>query len=192
MQHTPRLAKLRPRLAGARCCSTRGLGVRATGKSAQYNELMLEKMRWDPENPYEYNFDRGLYYHHILDGQLLCGSQPTSQDDIRYLKDVESVDVIISVWILLLSIESVDCIFGLCLRVAFTLVRNACPGRRSVAHGRGREQRRVQCSSRPPFTLPQCWCVRAAAAGEGPRVLGRGFTPHSLRNEGAGHCVHPF
>jgi hypothetical protein len=98
MHCSSRLGRLRPRLAGARCFSARGcLGVRATGKSAQYNELMLEKMRWDPENPYEYNFERGLYYHHILDGELLCGSQPTSEDDIRYLKDVESVDVIISV-----------------------------------------------------------------------------------------------
>lgn len=58
---------------------------------------MKEKMKWDPNAPYDYNFERGLYYHHILDDKLLCGSQPTCADDIRYLKDVENVGTILSV-----------------------------------------------------------------------------------------------
>lgn len=66
-------------------------------KSADYNDVMKEKMRWDQDAPYDYRFERGLYYHHILENVLLCGSQPTSPDDIRYLKEVETVDTIISV-----------------------------------------------------------------------------------------------
>ena len=61
---------------------------------------MKEKMQWDPDSPYDYNFERGLYYHHILENKLLCGSQPTCADDIRYLKDVENVGTILSVRIL--------------------------------------------------------------------------------------------
>jgi hypothetical protein len=66
-------------------------------KSAKYNRVMQEKMKWDPNTPYEYDFGRGLYYHHILDDQLLCGSQPTNADDVHYLKNAEKVDVIVSV-----------------------------------------------------------------------------------------------
>lgn len=53
-------------------------------------------MQWDPDAPYSYQFDRGLYYHHILENELLCGSQPTSADDIQYLKQAENVDTILS------------------------------------------------------------------------------------------------
>lgn len=66
-------------------------------KSKKYTEVMKEKMQWDPDAPYDYVFERGLYYHHILDNELLCGSQPTTADDIHYLKEAENVDVIISV-----------------------------------------------------------------------------------------------
>lgn len=58
---------------------------------------MKEKMQWDPDSPYDYKFERGLYYHHILEDKLLCGSQPTCADDIRYLKDAENVGTILSV-----------------------------------------------------------------------------------------------
>jgi hypothetical protein len=53
-------------------------------------------MQWDKDAPYDYKFERGLYYHHILEGQLLCGSQPTSADDIRYLKNAENIGTILS------------------------------------------------------------------------------------------------
>jgi len=65
-------------------------------KGKQYNQIMQEKMQWTT-SPFEYDFERGLYYHHILTDELLCGSQPTSVDDIRYLKEAENVNVIVSV-----------------------------------------------------------------------------------------------
>lgn len=70
--------------------------VRVFDKGKQYNQIMQEKMQWT-SSPFEYDFDRGLYYHHILSDQLLCGSQPTNADDISYLKEAEKVDVIVSV-----------------------------------------------------------------------------------------------
>lgn len=71
---------------------------------------MKEKMRWDPDAPYDYRFERGLYYHHILDNELLCGSQPTTADDIRYLKEAENVDTIISVCPLVFRASGVCCL----------------------------------------------------------------------------------
>lgn len=71
--------------------------LRLFGKSNRYNEIMKEKMQWDPQSPYEYHFERGLYYHHILENELLCGSQPTSGDDVRYLSQAENVNTIVSV-----------------------------------------------------------------------------------------------
>jgi hypothetical protein len=72
--------------------------VRASeGKSAEYTELMQEKMQWDPNAPYKYDFGRGLYYHHILDDELLCGSQPTGPNDIKYLAQAEKVKTVVSV-----------------------------------------------------------------------------------------------
>jgi hypothetical protein len=56
---------------------------------------MKAKMKWG-DNPYEYDFDRGLYYHEVWPG-LFCGSQPTCPDDVTYLKEHEKVDVILSV-----------------------------------------------------------------------------------------------
>lgn len=87
----------------ARCQNTMVLttknlarNVRVFDKGKQYNQIMQEKMQWT-SSPFEYDFDRGLYYHHILSDELLCGSQPTNADDIRYLKEAEKVDVIVSV-----------------------------------------------------------------------------------------------
>jgi hypothetical protein len=71
--------------------------VRVFSKSTKYNEIMKEKMQWDPNSPYEYRFERGLYYHHILDNELLCGSQPTCADDVKYLSEAENVNTIVSV-----------------------------------------------------------------------------------------------
>lgn len=75
---------------------TGAAAVAIESKSAEYTEIMKEKMKWDQDAPYDYKFERGLYYHHILENKLLCGSQPTTADDIRYLKDVENVGTIIS------------------------------------------------------------------------------------------------
>lgn len=70
--------------------------IRVFDKGKQYNEVMQEKMQWT-NSPFEYDFERGLYYHHILADELLCGSQPTNVDDVRYLREAEEVDVIVSV-----------------------------------------------------------------------------------------------
>jgi hypothetical protein len=72
--------------------------VRATSKTDEYNKLMTERMKW-ADNPFEYDFQRGLYYHRVLEGKakLLCGTQATSREDISYLKQAEGVDVVISV-----------------------------------------------------------------------------------------------
>lgn len=61
----------------------------------RYNEEMAEKMKWG-DNPYAYDFERGLYYHRIHKDVLLCGSQPTSVGDIDYLRDAENIDVVVS------------------------------------------------------------------------------------------------
>lgn len=84
----PRLREHAQRGASTTCRSS---------KSQEYTELMKDKMRWNQDAPYDYSFERGLYYHHILENELLCGSQPTCADDIRYLRDMEDVDTIISV-----------------------------------------------------------------------------------------------
>jgi hypothetical protein len=68
-----------------------------TSKSAEYNKVMAEKMQWNTDDPYTYDFDRGLYYHHIIKDRLLCGSQPTCADDVHYLKDAENVGTVLSV-----------------------------------------------------------------------------------------------
>lgn len=69
----------------------------ARQSSSQYNQRMQEKMQWNPENPFEYNFDRGLYYHHMLSDWLLCGSQPTNAEDVQYLREAEGVKAVLSV-----------------------------------------------------------------------------------------------
>jgi hypothetical protein len=66
-------------------------------KSAEYSKIMKQKMQWDPNAPYDYDFDRGLYYHHIIQDVLLCGSQLTCADDIQYLKEAEKVGTVLSV-----------------------------------------------------------------------------------------------
>ena len=66
---------------------------------------MAEKMQWDPSAPYKYDFERGLYYHHIVQGVLLCGSQPTSAEDVHYLANAETVGTILSVRSLLLPVQ---------------------------------------------------------------------------------------
>jgi hypothetical protein len=75
----------------------RNAAITCLSKSQEYNEVMKSAMRWEPDAPFDYPFERGLSYHHILDNELLCGSQPTSAEDILSLKRVEDVDTIISV-----------------------------------------------------------------------------------------------
>lgn len=55
-------------------------------KTEEYNKAMQRQMGWDSANPYEYHYDRGLYYHEIIPG-LFCGSQPRNPEDINVMKE---------------------------------------------------------------------------------------------------------
>ncbi|KAI3430632.1 hypothetical protein D9Q98_005225 [Chlorella vulgaris] len=48
----------------------------------KYNREMAEKMGWtNLANPFEYNFDRGLYFHYVAP-DLVVGSQPRHAADV--------------------------------------------------------------------------------------------------------------
>ena len=56
---------------------------------------MAKKMGWTHlDNPFEYSFERGLYYHYITP-LLVVGSQPRNALDVDHLAD-EGVDVILN------------------------------------------------------------------------------------------------
>ena len=55
---------------------------------------MTMRMGWEGRNPYEYDFDRGVYFHEV-DHNLLCGSQPRHAADIELLRD-EGVTAIVN------------------------------------------------------------------------------------------------
>lgn len=86
---------------------------------------MKQQMGWGNLNPYEYHFERGLYYHEI-DRNVICGSQPTSAEDISYLREVENVTTIINLqqdkdiqyWGV-----NFDSISSKCREVGMTLIR---------------------------------------------------------------------
>lgn len=56
---------------------------------------MQRQMGWSHLNPYEYHFDRGLYYHEIVPN-LICGSQPRNTHDVDILAADESVTHILN------------------------------------------------------------------------------------------------
>jgi protein-tyrosine phosphatase len=56
---------------------------------------MNQQMGWEHVNPYEYHFERGLYYHEV-DRNLICGSQPRNPDDVHQLKVTENVTTILN------------------------------------------------------------------------------------------------
>lgn len=65
-------------------------------KNKGYNSQMNKMMGWENGgNPFEYNFDRGLYYHEI-DRGLICGSQPRNAADVEFLHNEEGVTTIVS------------------------------------------------------------------------------------------------
>jgi hypothetical protein len=57
---------------------------------------MQKKMGWEHLNPYEYHYERGVYYHEI-DRHLICGSQPRNADDIVVLREEANVTTIVNV-----------------------------------------------------------------------------------------------
>lgn len=61
----------------------------------QYNKDMAERMGWtNLDNPYEYHFDRPIYFHYITP-DIIVGSQPRHALDVDQLA-AEGVDVILS------------------------------------------------------------------------------------------------
>jgi protein-tyrosine phosphatase len=62
-----------------------------------YNTAMSERMGWGTMDldPYKYHPERGLYYH-LIEEDIIVGSQPQSRDDVIHLKKHEDVQVIFS------------------------------------------------------------------------------------------------
>lgn len=53
-------------------------------------------MGWKDADPYQYHYDRGLYYHEISP-DLLCGSQPRNVADVAELREEVGVTTVINV-----------------------------------------------------------------------------------------------
>ena len=62
-----------------------------------YNAAMSERMGWGTTDldPYKYHPERGLYYH-LIEEDVIVGSQPQNKDDVIHLKKHEDVQVIFS------------------------------------------------------------------------------------------------
>lgn len=77
-------------------CKVRAQGATKLDKSDAYNEKMKQAMGWKDADPYQYHYDRGLYYHEIIP-DLLCGSQPRNVADIAELKEEVGATTVINV-----------------------------------------------------------------------------------------------
>lgn len=64
-------------------------------QSDAYNQQMKKAMGWKDADPYQYHYDRGLYYHEIVP-DLICGSQPRHAEDITELKEEVHASTIIN------------------------------------------------------------------------------------------------
>eukprot|EP00798_Chlamydomonas_sp_ICE-L_P005012 gene5012-34797_t len=67
-------------------CLAETVQTSADQKTEDYNATMAKQMGWDA-NPYEYHFERGLYYHEIAPN-LFCGSMPRMASDVDELKEL--------------------------------------------------------------------------------------------------------
>uniref|UniRef100_A0A061S536 Phosphoglucan phosphatase chloroplastic-like n=1 Tax=Tetraselmis sp. GSL018 TaxID=582737 RepID=A0A061S536_9CHLO len=74
---------------------TRAASADPRSKSTEYNTAMKDQMGWDHISPFEYYYDRGLYYHEVEPG-VLCGSQPRNTSDAEYLASAERVTTILN------------------------------------------------------------------------------------------------
>lgn len=79
---------------GALRPAAHGVGVDVDVKTTEYNTQMKKQMAW--ADPFEYHFDRGLYYHSI-DRDLLCGTQPRNVQEVDELFREERVTTILNV-----------------------------------------------------------------------------------------------
>ncbi|KAL3161748.1 hypothetical protein ABBQ38_008843 [Trebouxia sp. C0009 RCD-2024] len=85
--------RLPPRLG--KPCKVRAQGATKVDKSDAYNEKMKQAMGWQDADPYQYHYDRGLYYHEIIPN-LLCGSQPRNVADVAELEAEVGVTTVIN------------------------------------------------------------------------------------------------
>ena len=77
-------------------CKVKAQGSTKLDKSDAYNEKMKQAMGWKDADPYQYHYDRGLYYHEIIP-DLLCGSQPRNVADVAELKAEVGVTTVLNV-----------------------------------------------------------------------------------------------
>ena len=77
------------------CSAAASVSSSAT-KDNEYNRVMQQQMGWGHLNPYEYHFDRGLYYHEVAE-HVICGTQPRNRDDVRILAETQGVTTILNV-----------------------------------------------------------------------------------------------
>ena len=71
-------------------------------QSEEYNAKMKKAMGWKDADPYQYHYDRGLYWHEIIP-DLICGSQPRNTADMAELKNDVGATTIINVSISLMK-----------------------------------------------------------------------------------------
>ncbi|KAG2486009.1 hypothetical protein HYH03_015322 [Edaphochlamys debaryana] len=97
----PSMAQPAARRAGMPVRAAR-LQVRASStkadqvsKNEAYNRIMQRQMGWSHVNPYEYHYDRGLYYHEVLPN-LICGTQPRNVADVDELFEAERITHILN------------------------------------------------------------------------------------------------
>ena len=77
-------------------CKMRAQSATKSDQSDAYNEKMKKAMGWKDADPYQYHYDRGLYYHEIVP-DLLCGSQPRGVTDVAELKEDVGVTTVVNV-----------------------------------------------------------------------------------------------
>lgn len=104
LHHAPPAPKPTPAAAPARgrgrqgvvACRAAPSSVSSATKDNEYNRVMQQQMGWGHLNPYEYHFDRGLYYHEVAPN-LICGTQPRNTSDVRTLREREGITTILNV-----------------------------------------------------------------------------------------------
>ena len=76
-----------------RVASEQATAVETTALDNLYNEQMAKQMHWS--NPFEYHFDRGLYFHEVSPN-LFCGTQPRNPEEVRALADLHGIRTIVN------------------------------------------------------------------------------------------------
>jgi hypothetical protein len=163
---------------------TAAASVSSSTKDNEYNRVMQQQMGWGHLSPYEYHFERGLYYHEVAEN-VICGTQPRNREDVRVLAETQGVTTILNV-----SPGRVSCpmsaaatSLGVAARAACRSLAMSC--HRRTPHAPSASRCCVTSSQHPLRTLgwspPTCASLPhaapchglAVAAGQGHAVLGR-------------------